>query len=375
MGRTVLSSRLRRGLVGFGSRTFAGLGKLVFDPGSTNASSDYNAWRGFSIEPKPGRVKKVLRHILEIWCNRDAKQFKYVLRWMELLVQQPWLKPEVALVLPSKEGAGKNIIVQMLLDMLGPYGFITAQKDQVAGRFNGHLFDKLLVALDEAFFAGDPSAVAAAKALITNPLIGYEAKGRDAYSARNYAHVIVLTNNVWAVPAGEDVRRWAVLDVSKERAGDHTYFLALAREIKNGGTEAFLDFLLRIGLHGFNPRAVPKSDALHAQRVETLFHGDPVAAWWLAVLADGEFPLKDGSIPWCRTISSSELQESYQFVTARARHAPSFPVAAKMLRKLLPGVGLGKVRKASTQGSRYFDYKLPSLRAARRNFENAATLP
>jgi hypothetical protein len=46
---------------------------------------------------------------------------------------------------------------------------LPAQKDQVAGRFNGHLFDKVLMVLEEAFLASDPAAVAAAKALVTNP--------------------------------------------------------------------------------------------------------------------------------------------------------------------------------------------------------------
>jgi hypothetical protein len=99
---------------------------------------------------------------------------------MALLVQKPWVKPEVALVLKSREGTGKTIIAQMLLKIFGPHGFTTAQKERVAGRFSGHLFDKVLVVLEEAFFAGDPAAVTTAKALITNPTFGYEAKGKDA---------------------------------------------------------------------------------------------------------------------------------------------------------------------------------------------------
>jgi hypothetical protein len=343
--------------------------RLVFDPSGKNAPSEYNAWRGLAIYPKPGRVKRILRHLFEVWCNRDKAQFKYVLRWMALLVQRPWVKPEVALVLRSKEGTGKNIIVQALLDVLGPHGFITAQKDQVAGRFNGHLFDKVLVVLDEAFFAGDPAAVAAAKALITNPQIGYEAKGKDAFSARNYAHVIVMTNNAWAVPAGEDARRWAVLDVSEAQAGKHAYFGALAAEIENGGVEALLAFLMQVGLRGFNPRAVPNSAALKRQRVETLSHTDPVAAWWLEVLFEGEFPLNHGSIVWGIEISSGELQESYSVATARARQPPPFPVAARKLRRLVPPGALSRVRKGQP-GDRYFSYQLPDLGVARQHFQN-----
>jgi hypothetical protein len=287
---------------------------------------------------------------------------------MALMVQQPWIKPEVALVLRSKEGTGKNMIVHLLLDMLGVHGFITAQKDQVAGRFNGHLFDKVLVVLDEAFFAGDPAAVAAAKALITNSPLGYEAKGKDAFSAPNYAHVISLTNNEWAVPAGDDSRRWMVLDVSEARNGDHTYFTALAKEIENGGTEAFLDFLLRINLTGWNPRVLPATKALHSQKVKTLEHSDPVASFLLHVLSEGEFTVEGGAVAWAAEISAGEMQESYARATARARHPPSFDVAAKKLRKLLPPGALAKVRKCAN-GERPFYYQLPDLQVARQHFE------
>jgi len=341
---------------------------LVFEPSGKCVDGVYNTWRGLAIEPKRGKCRMILRHILDVWCNGNSAQFHYVMRWMALLVQKPWIKPEVAIVLRSKEGAGKNIIVTLLLNMLGLHAFITAQKNQVAGQFNGHLFDKVLVVLDEAFFAGDPTAVAAAKALITNSPLGYEAKGKDAFSAPNYAHVISLTNNEWAVPAGDDSRRWMVLDVSEARNGDHTYFTALATEIENGGTEAFLDFLLRINLTGWNPRVLPATKALHSQKVKTLEHSDPVASFLLHVLSEGEFTVEGGAVAWATEISAGEMQESYVRATARARHPPSFDVAAKKLRKLLPPGALTKVRKCAN-GGREFYYQLPDLQAARQHFK------
>ncbi len=222
--------------------------------------------------------------------------------------------------------------------------------------------------LEEAFFAGDPAAVAPAKALVTNPTLGYEAKGKDAFSAPNYAHVITLTNNEWAVPAGADARRWMVLDVSEARMGDHTYFTALADEVRNGGKEVFLGGLLRVNLDGWNPRVLPQSNALHAQQVETLRRSDPVAGFLLHALSEGAFTLKDGAVEWGPEICAGEVQESYVMSTARARHAPSFDVAAKKLHKLLPAGALSKVRK-SQNGGRFFHYQLPDLREAREHFK------
>ena len=343
---------------------------LVFEPSGKCAAVSYNMWRGLAIEPKRGKCRMILRHILNVWCNGDSAQFHYVIRWMALLVQKPWIKPEVALVLRSKEGVGKTIIVNVLMDIFGQHAFTTAQRELVAGRFNGHLFDKVLVILEEAFFAGDHASVAAAKALITNGMISYEAKGKDALSGPNFAHVISLTNNDWAVPAGADSRRWMVLDVSEKRMGDHAYFAALAQEIENGGAAAFLEFLLKVDVTNFNPRVLPSTKALHAQQAETLSHTNPVAAFWLHVLADGEFTLDYGSVVWGTEISSGELQASYRLPTARARHAPSFDQAAKKLRPLLPPGSLVKVRRALSSGDRYFMYQLPDLQVARQHFQS-----
>jgi hypothetical protein len=347
-----------------GRRTYS---SLVFDPSGNCAEGNYNTWRGLAVEPKQGKCGKILAHIRDVWCGGDAAQFEYVLKWTALLVQRPWSKPEVALVLKSKEGTGKTIIVHILLDIFGVHGFTTAQKDQVAGRFNGHLFDKVLVVLEEAFFAGDPAAVAAAKALVTNQALGYEAKGKDAFSAPNYAHVITLTNNEWAVPAGADARRWMVLDVSEARMGDHAYFTALANEIENGGRGALLHHLLSIDVDGWNARVLPQCDGLRAQQAETLRRSDPVAAWWLDALSEGEFTVEGGAVAWAPEISAADMQESYAMATRGARNAPAFDGAAKKLRKLVPTGALTKVRK-SHQGSRHFSYQLPDLQAARLHF-------
>ena len=136
---------------------------------------------------------------------------------------------------------------------------------------------------------GQCGKIVAHKVLITNRTIGYEAKGKDAITAPNYAHVIILTNNDWAVQTGADARRWMVLDMSEMRMGDHDYFLELSDERDNGGTAAFLDYLMKVDLSGFNPRALPKTEGLQAQRAETFGRTNPVAAFLMRVLSEGSF--------------------------------------------------------------------------------------
>lgn len=158
-----------------------------------------------------------------------------------------------------------------------------------------------------------------------------------------------------------------VLDVSDARRRDHAYFEALAAEIENGGTEAFLAHLLSVDLTGWNPRALPESDALRAQQRETLMRTDPVAAWLYHVLAEGSFTVEGGAVDWAGEVAAMDMQDSYMRATARSRGAPTWDAAAKKLRGLLPPGSLGRSRK-SVNGGRAFFYSLPDLDSARRHF-------
>lgn len=347
---------------------------VTFDPSGHSRPAEFNLWRGMPLDAQPGRCHRILRHIKYVWCSGVKEQFRYAIYWIALLVQKPWIKPEVALVLRAMEGSGKTMITNILLEFVGRHGFTAAHTSQVAGQFNGHLHDKILVVLEEAMFAGDPKADSVAKVLITNPHISYEWKGKDAIQGRSYHHVLILTNRAWAVPAGPEARRYAVLDVSPHRRGDFNYFKALKAEIDAGGIEAFHHFLLKLDVSNFNPRRLPNTKGLQQQQVETLMRSDPVRGWWLTVLADGQFPVEGGEIAWATSISASEIQDSYKFSTGGGRYAPPWPTAIKQVNKLLPNGALGKTRpragNLTSQGNgRYYEYALPPLADARAAFQ------
>lgn len=343
-------------------------GGVVFNPQGVERPTEFNVWQGFAVKPKVGGYRRVLRHIRDVLCSSNSKQFKYLVRWMALLVQQPWVKPEVAIVLRSVEGTGKSIIAGMLTDIFGLHGFTASQSNQVVGQFNGHLYDKVMVVLEEAFFAGDPRSESQAKVLITNRTMAYEWKFMGAESRLSYHHVWLLTNRDWAVPVGADSRRYAVLDVSAHRKGDYPYFKVLADEIEHGGLAAFLSFLLRVNLSGYNPRQLPNTKTMASQKAETLRHTCSEQAWWLEALVAGEMPLADGgATPFGHPIPGSELQAAYEHFAKGMRNAKRWPRAVQDLRKVMPVAGLVK-RRPSNGGMRYHEYVLPDLAAARAAF-------
>ena len=73
---------------------------------------------------------------------------------------------------------------------------------QFLGHFNAHLEDALVVFADEAFWADHNQAEGRLKALVTEPKLAIESKGRDVSFVYNHVRLIVASNSAWIVPAG-----------------------------------------------------------------------------------------------------------------------------------------------------------------------------
>ena len=87
------------------------------------------------------------------------------------------------------------------------------------------------------------------------------------------------------MPAGDDERRYFVLEVSPKHLRDIPYFEALTAEIDNGGAEAFFADMLAVKLGTWHPRRdIPQTAALAGQQEET---AGPEVHWLRSLLDDG----------------------------------------------------------------------------------------
>jgi hypothetical protein len=107
----------------------------------------------------------------------------------------------------------------------------------LAGNFNFHLRDTLVLFADEVEWFDDPQAAGVLKMLITEPELPIEPKGRNVFMVKNMLSNIIASNSNWIVPADLDDRRFFVLDVSDKRVGDGAYFGAIAEQMERGGRE------------------------------------------------------------------------------------------------------------------------------------------
>ena len=211
----------------------------------------YNLWRGWGVEPVEGDWSLMRDHMRGILCNGDEASYQYLLGWCARMVQKPDRQGEVAIVLRGEKGTGKGTLGNALGALFGGHYLYLSKSEQLTGRFNAHLRDSIFIFADEAFFAGDRKHEGSLKSIITEPVITIESKFGAVVASPNYGHLLMATNNDWAIPASSDERRYAVLNVSSERLQDLPYFRAIKEEREAGGLGAMLHDLLNHDISGF----------------------------------------------------------------------------------------------------------------------------
>ncbi len=252
-------------------------------------------WRGWGIGPKQAQWPLLKNHLLNVLANGNRDHAVYIYRWLAWKFQNPGKRPEVALVFRSLEGTGKSMFFEVVAEIFGSHARIVSNPRHTTGNFNAHMRGACFLVGEEAFFAGDKAGRGVLYNNITARALMIELKGIDVVAEPNRLGHVYLTNHKWAVPAGENARRFAVFDCSNDHAKDmepdfarKAYFDALAAEIDNGGAAAMLNEMLNYDLKGWHPRDdVPRTAALQEQKALSL---EPLDRWWLHVLQRGRLP-------------------------------------------------------------------------------------
>jgi hypothetical protein len=265
---------------------------VIFRPGDLEVVGEcLNMWQGWGVVPKSGDWSLIRKHINEVIADGNAEHADYVIRWIAWSIQNPAAQAEVALVLIGYKGAGKGTLVRVLQRIFGAHAFQVTSREEVIGKFNGHLQDCIIFIVDEAYWGGDKRCVGRLQGIITEPTLPIERKGYDLILVPNFLHVVMLAEPGWIIPAGRYERRYAALTASGRRMGEREYFNALHRQIANGGAEAMMWDLQRMDLGDWHPRQIPESllkgSALQKQQTFTL---PPLEQWYLSVLKDGRVP-------------------------------------------------------------------------------------
>ena len=265
---------------------------VTFLPAGPKVVNDcLNLWRGWGVEPKAGDWSLIREHIKLVLAGGNKEFSDYIISWIAWSIQNPAAQAEVALVLIGAKGAGKGTLVRCLERVFGVHAFQVTSREEVIGKFNGHLQDCILFVADEAYWGGDKRCVGRLQGMITEPKLPIERKGFDVFEVRNFLHIVMLAEPGWVIPAGRYERRYAAISVSTAKRGDKAYFKALHRQIDNGGAAAMFHDLREMDLGDWHPREIPEalltSPALQRQQTLNL---PPLEQWYLTLLHDGNLP-------------------------------------------------------------------------------------
>lgn len=148
-----------------------------------------NLWQGWGVEARPGDWGLIRNHIREVIAGGNKEFADYVENWIAWSIQNPALQAEVALVLIGLKGVGKGTLVRCLQRIFGAHAFQVTSREEVIGKFNGHLQDCVLFVADEAYWGGDKRCVGRLQGMITEPTLPIERKGIDLIQVPNYLHV------------------------------------------------------------------------------------------------------------------------------------------------------------------------------------------
>lgn len=345
--------------------------QVVFAPPPAKAVEiDYNLWTGFAVRPllpenwqsmsrdelhawaqtvAKARCQLFLDLMLEVICSGNEEHFAYLVKWCAFTVQFPGIPIEIAVMMRGPQGAGKGTFARTLGKLFGRHFIHLDRSEQLTGKFNAQLSGRCLVFADEAFFAGDKRDLGALKRLITEPTLAVERKGIDIVQEANHTHLLMATNEEFAIPAGLKERRFFACSVSDHRTENHDYFSAITKQMDVEGLQALLSYLLSIQVTHDEIRRVPRTRELRKQQDMAL---SAEMKWLYGVLQNGSFGNDE---PWPTEIYTPTIYEDYISFCDQQRHNRRIAgcnFVADVLRPYLAGERRRESRSALAQAKK-----------------------
>jgi hypothetical protein len=145
-----------------------------------------------------------------------------------------------------------------------------------------------LIFVDEALYAEIAADAQILKTMTSETTKLLERKGIDAIQIDNFARQIFATNDEHPIQIEHNDRRYPAIYVLENMAFANeaddivkaekrkAYFAPILDELKNGGSEALLGFLLNCDIRGFNAEAIPDTAERRQQKLNSASAGDKI---------------------------------------------------------------------------------------------------
>ena len=329
-------------------------------------SETLNLWVSPAIQPCSGNFPIIEEFLHNTICSGDDASYDYLIKFIAHMVQKPEEKPGVMIVLLGGEGVGKGSLFNLLRTIWTSTTALTANIDNITGRFNGLLASNYIICLDEAMFVGDRKSQDKIKSLITESSVMIEEKYQPCRNIKSCHRFFAASNQKHFSSIRKGDRRHFFLKVSDSQKDNYGYWDAFYKNIPKE-ISAFFDYLQTLDISGFNPRAYTKTTEHTKQRLTSLsgFH-----RYWYECLSQGGFTHEYVWEEWDkgRFVPTNKLINGYaSFDRTATKYLPITTQAISDYMAELCPVAL-KMRKQE-YGKLSRGYMLPSLSSARQTFE------
>lgn len=346
------------------------LGGIAFDPSQAAIYGKFNLWKGLAVEPDSNKSCELfLDHLESVICSSNRECYEYMLDWCALLVQKPHVIPGVAICLLSEQGTGKGLLATYLGKLLGNHYKAITNKSHMLGQFTGPLENAVLVLADELHWDGSSSDSGMLKSLLTESTRMMEKKYLDPIPVKNCVHLIIASNEDWAIPAEIGDRRFFVLGVSPAQIGNTHYFDSLINEMNNSGPQGLLAFLQARDVSSFVPMKFPMTAARVTQQLHSL---GPIEGWLYSIADLGQISANPQSDepPWRAKIKKQCLFDEYLNYISQQKSTGTPAHIGTFTSKLIKfGFSTCKM-PTEMPGMRTPGYNVPTVISLRERFED-----
>jgi len=213
-----------------------------------------NLWCGFKASRldnyEEDKIKNILDHIRMVLADDDMVVYEYLLDWFAHIVQYPWKKTRVLILLYSRlQRAGKNSITEFFIhNILGTD--ISSDNlgiDVLTAKFNENLTQQIFTVCNELPQLTNTtrnSVFDTMKSSITDDTRNYEIKGGRKWIGPNYVNIIATTNHSFTYHIEKGDGRILPIECSSRFVGNFDYFNNLHDNLQQENADHFFTFLL-----------------------------------------------------------------------------------------------------------------------------------
>lgn len=213
---------------------------------------------GVMINTPPAAPAHISAHCTNIdvllmhLCGFDRERYTYILRWLAYPLRHPGAKMRYGLSIIGEQDTGLALFFEQVAVALHHGNGRAIQADALNSTFNHNWAGAPLLVVNGKV---PRHAMSHIKSLMTSDSIVVYRARESAKCIPNQMNIIFMSGHADALPAGTD-RRFMVVETPPAR--EKVFYQAIESEIKDGGVDAFRDFLLHVlPMGSFNETTVP----------------------------------------------------------------------------------------------------------------------